>query len=328
MEEKKKFCLEEKEIFEELKENPIHKFNIAFALMSIIPILGFMYILAGELFSFKILTGNVGFIVLVAILISLSGFYIGYLVIKNLLSRVITYMIKLRENDKQKSVFVAHVSHEIKNPLATLDLSICTILDSIVDKIDEEQKDMFRSCNNLCGRLIRFTTEMLNVSKIESGIVELKRSFWELDVLLEEEIKTFETAFARKKIQLAANRPFPKISIWADRDKISQVIFNIIDNAIKYTPENGKVSIELAEEKWCARIEICDTGEGIPENRIGRIFNRFDKITSKQNSIGLGLLIAKDFIDLHKGTISVESKLHEGSKFIVILPKDLRSRNR
>lgn len=325
MNKKEQFYLETKQIFEELKGDPVHKFNIAFSLMSIIPILGFMYILAGELFSFKILAGNIGFIVLLASLISLSGFYIGHLIIKNLLSRIIGYMIKLKENDRQKSVFVAHVSHEIKNPLATLELSISAILDSLIDKIDEEQKEMFRRCKNLCDRLIRFTTEMLNVSKIESGVVEVKRSLWELDKLLEEEIKVFETAFNRKKIQLMGKRPFPRISIWADRDKISQVIFNLVDNAIKYTPENGKVLVNLLEEKWYARIEICDTGEGITEDRIDKIFNKFEKITSNKGSTGLGLLIAKDFIDLHKGKILVESKLCEGSKFIVFLPKDLRS---
>ena len=324
MKARKRIDLELKQVFDELKEDPLHKFNIAFALMSIIPILGFMYILIGELFSINILEGNVGFIVFVAIFISLLGFFIGHALIKSLLGRVLGYMVRLQENDRQKSIFVANVSHEIKNPLAALRLSIANILDGVVGKIGKYQSEILIRCKELCDRLIRFATDTLDISKIEAGRVELKRSQFKLDKLIDDEIKIFEPVFKKKNIQLMTNHPFPEINIWADRDKLSIVMSNLIDNAIKYTPEKQGVLINLIEEDRYARIEVCDTGEGIPEDKIDKIFDKFERVTSKQEGAGLGLSIAKDFVELHKGRIWIESKLKEGSKFIILLPRDLR----
>ena len=324
MKQRKQFNLELRQITEELKEDPLHKFNIAFALMSIIPILGFMYILVGELFSFKILEGNVGFIVFVAIFISLMGFIIGHVLIKSLLGRVITYMVRLQKNDRQKSIFVANVSHEIKNPLAALKLSISNILDGVVGKIGQYPKEILKRCQGLCDRLIRFATDTLDISKIEAGKVELKRSQLELNKLIDEEIKIFEPVFKKKQIELMTNHPFPQIDIWADRDKLSVVLSNLIDNAIKYTPQKKKVAINLIDENRYARIEVRDTGDGISEDKIDKIFDKFERVTSNKEGAGLGLSIAKDFVELHRGRIWIESKLKEGSKFIVLLPRDLR----
>ncbi|MDD5005471.1 MAG: HAMP domain-containing sensor histidine kinase [Candidatus Omnitrophica bacterium] len=320
--------LELKQIVEELREDPLHKFNIAFALMSIIPMLGFMYILVGHLFSFKILEGNVGLIIFVVILVSLLGFLVGHALIKSLLRRVINYMMKLQQNDKQKSIFVANVSHEIKNPLATLRLSITNILDGLVGAITDYQGEILKRCKDLCDRLIRFATDTLDISKIEAGKVELKRSQFEVNKLVDTEMNVCEPAFKKKHLELMTNRPFPRINIWADHDKLSQVIFNLIDNAIKYTPEKGKVLVNLIDEDRYARVEVCDTGEGIPPDKIDKIFDKFERVTSQQGGTGLGLAITKDFIELHRGRIWVESKLNEGSKFIVILPKDLRGTRR
>ena len=324
MKQRKQFNLELRQITEELKEDPLHKFNIAFALMSIIPILGFMYILVGELFSFKILEGNVGFIVFVVIFISLMGFIIGHVLIKSLLGRVITYMVRLQKNDRQKSIFVANVSHEIKNPLAALKLSISNILDGVVGKIGQYPKEILKRCQGLCDRLIRFATDTLDISKIEAGKVELKRSQLELNKLIDEEIKIFEPVFKKKQIELMTNHPFPQIDIWADRDKLSVILSNLIDNAIKYTPQKKKVAINLIDENRYARIEVRDTGDGISEDKIDKIFDKFERVTSNKEGTGLGLSIAKDFVELHRGRIWIESKLKEGSKFIVLLPRDLR----
>jgi len=328
MQEKRKFELELRQITDELKEDPLHKFNVAFALMGIIPMLGFMYLLVGRLFSIKILEGNVGLIVLAVVFVSLMGFLVGQALIKNMLKRLINYMIKLQEKDKQKSIFVANVSHEIKNPLSVLKLSLSNILDGLLGKIEEYQKDIIKRCHDLCDRLIRFTTQTLDISKIEAGKMEVKRRQVSLDKLIEEEIKVFEPAFNKKQIRFISNQPFPSLMVWADEDKILHAVSNLLDNAIKYTPEGGRVSVNLLEEEKHARIEVCDTGEGIPPDKIDKVFDKFERISSSEGGAGLGLYIAKDFIELHRGRIWIESKLREGSKFIVLLPKDLRFNKR
>jgi signal transduction histidine kinase len=324
----RQFELELKQIIEELKEDPVRKFNTAFALMGIIPILSFMYLLIGRFFSSKVLEGNVGLIVLTVVFVSLLGFLIGHTLIKSLLNRLIIYMVRLQEKDKQKSIFVANVSHEIKNPLAVLRLSLSNILDGLVGKIEEYQREIIKTCHDLCERLIRFATHTLDISKIEAGKIELKREYIELNRLIEEEIKVFEAAFNKKDIQCITNHPFPKVMLWADRDKMSRLVSNLIDNAIKYTPQGGKIFINLWEEERHVRLEVCDTGQGIPQDKKEKIFDKFERISSSEGGAGLGLAIAKDFVELHKGRIWVESKLGEGSKFIILLPKDLRLNKR
>jgi signal transduction histidine kinase len=201
-------------------------------------------------------------------------------------------------------------------------------LDGLVGKLEEYQKQVIKTCHDLCERLISFTTHTLDISKIEAGKVEVKRECLEFNRLVEEEIKVFEPAFNKKNIQCLASQPFPRIMLWADKDKMSRLVSNLIDNAVKYTPENGKIFINLLEEERHARLEVCDTGEGIPADKIEKVFDKFERISSSEGGAGLGLAIAKDFVQLHKGRIWVESKLKEGSKFIVLLPKDLRFNKR
>jgi len=325
---RKQFELELKQLMEELKEDPMRKFNMAFALMGIIPILSFMYLLIGHFFSMKILEGSVGLIVFTVVFVSLMGFLIGQALIKSMLGRLIKYMIQLQEKDKQKSIFVANVSHEIKNPLAVLRLSLANILDGFVGKLEEYQREIIKRCHDMCERLIKFTVHTLDISRIEAGKIEVRREHIELDKLVEEEVKFFEAAFNNKHIKLISNQPFPKIMVWADREKMSRAVSNLIDNAIKYTPENGRISVSLSEEERHVRFEISDTGEGIPSDKVDKVFDKFERISSKEGGTGLGLFITKDYVELHKGRIWVESKLNEGSKFIILLPSDLRLNKR
>jgi Amt family ammonium transporter len=180
----------------------------------------------------------------------------------------------------------------------------------------------------MCERLISFAVHTLDISKIEAGKVEVRREYIELNKLVEEEIKFFEAAFNNKHIQVISNQPFPKIMVWADKDKMSRAVSNLIDNAIKYTPENGRISVNLSEEEKHVRFEVSDTGEGIPLEKIDKVFDKFERISSKDGGHGLGLFITKDYVELHKGRIWVESKLNEGSKFIILLPRDLRLNKR
>ena len=125
-------------------------------------------------------------------------------------------------------------------------------------------------------------------------------------------------------------------AIWADRDKISQVIINLLNNAVKYTPGGGSISVRLEGVGEEVRFEVTDTGPGVPEKHKDKLFNKFERITSEKiEGTGLGLAIAKDIVELHKGRIWVESPAWEslpagkhGSKFIFFLPKDLRGKNR
>ncbi|MFA5144262.1 MAG: ATP-binding protein [Candidatus Omnitrophota bacterium] len=232
---------------------------------------------------------------------------------------------KLKELDKRKSYFVANVSHEFKNPLATIKASLGIMLDGIVGAISEKQKELLGRARSNIERLIRLVTDLLDLSKIEAGRMELARQEIDIRALVNDILKTYEIDIAEKRMILTTNIQKDIGFIWGDMDKITEVIVNLLSNAIKYTPSGGGIAINLSGDDDRIRFEISDTGPGIAQEDIEKVFDKFERVTAeKQEGTGLGLPIAKEIIELHKGKMSLESSAGKGSKFIFVLPRDLR----
>jgi signal transduction histidine kinase len=233
-----------------------------------------------------------------------------------------------KELSQRKSDFVSNVSHEFKNPLIIIRSSLDLILAETVGGITSEQRRLLNMGKNSVERLLRLVSDLLDLSKIEAGRMNMKRENFDISLLVNEILSMFEKEFSNKNILLSKNIPSGIGMIWADRDKISEVIINIISNAVKYTLGGGKVGVKLIPEENELYFEISDSGIGIAEEHKDKIFDKFERINSeKVEGTGLGLPIAKDIIELHKGRIWVESKLGQGSRFIFVLPKDLRKKN-
>jgi signal transduction histidine kinase len=164
-------------------------------------------------------------------------------------------------------------------------------------------------------------SNLLDLSKIEAGKMKLKEEEIHPDVLVEEVLKTYEREILKKQLVLKKEIPSNIGTVVGDRDKLTEVIINLLNNAIKYTPA-GSITIKLAGSATEVRFEIADTGSGIPQEYLGKIFDKFERImTEKQEGTGLGLPIAKDIVELHKGKLWVESEAGKGSKFIFTLPR-------
>jgi signal transduction histidine kinase len=324
---KKKSGLDARQVVYELREDPLRKFKTAFVLMSIIPFLVFFYLVLTEFFSVPVLTSNVGFVVTPTIIISLLGFSLGYSMIFRLLKRLMLYAAKLRESDQVKSTLVATVSHEVRNPLAIVKLILANLVDGVGGRVNRTQKAVIQRCQQTVDRLIRMVTQLLDLSKIEAGKSMVKRLLINMNTLIDEELADYEAALKNKKLQLEKDVPTPAVRIWGDRDKLSRVLINLFDNAVKYTPEEGKIAVRLTNPDGDARIEIEDTGKGIPASKREKVFDKFERISQgKELGTGLGLSIAKDIVNMHQGRIWVESKKGKGSRFIVLLPGDLRGK--
>jgi len=232
---------------------------------------------------------------------------------------------KLKELDKRKSAFVANVSHEFRSPLTAIKESLSIVLDGFTGDINIKQKKILESGKKNLERLIRLVTNLLDLSKIEAGKVQMKKEQFDIMPLMDEILTTYEGEISKKKSTLKKDVPQDIGSIWADRDKLSEVIINLLNNAIKYTPTKGNIAVKLEGGKEEVRFEISDTGPGIPKEDQDKIFDKFERITSeKQEGTGLGLPIAKDIVELHKGKIWIESEIGKGSKFIFTLPRNLR----
>ena len=232
---------------------------------------------------------------------------------------------KLEKFDKLKSQFVANVSHEFKNPLFVVSESLSIILDGLMGKINTEQEKILKVGKNNVDRLLRLVTDMLDLSKIEAGKMEMRRERFDMAKLVEDVLTNYEGEILKKEIVLKKNISRRANLIWADKDRMSEVIINLLSNAVKYTPSKGNVDVKFEWTKEEGRFEISDTGSGIREQDLGKIFNKFERISDeKQEGTGLGLSITKDIVELHKGKIWAESEIGKGSKFIFVLPKDLR----
>jgi two-component system, OmpR family, phosphate regulon sensor histidine kinase PhoR len=239
---------------------------------------------------------------------------------------------ELRRLERMRSEFVANVSHELKTPIASVKGFAETLLAGAL--YDEDTARSFlQIIYNESERLNRLVGDILDLSKIESKRSPLRLSPVHLNVLVDNSIQMVSRAAEQKKITLEFFSE-EELYLEADEDRLQQILMNLISNGISYTPEGGKITIrteaftvdqtEHADEHDCIRITIADTGIGIPKEDLPRIFERFyrvDKARSRSSGgTGLGLSIVKHLVELHHGSIRVESEVGMGTRFIIVIP--------
>ena len=228
---------------------------------------------------------------------------------------------KQQKLEMSRREFVANVSHELKTPLTTVKSHAETLLDIISDN---KTAEMFtNTILNETDRMTRLVKDLLLISSLE-GQMMLNRSMFSLKSMINDVVSTMTLVANEKghRLNFEAIAEIP--DFYGDRDKLEQVLYNVISNAIKYTPNGGKVNIRAGKLYSDFFVEVKDNGIGIPEKDLDRIFERFyrvDKARSRElGGTGLGLSISKSIIDAHGGTIKVESKVGEGTKVIIFLP--------
>lgn len=229
-----------------------------------------------------------------------------------------------KELNQRKSDFVANVSHELNNPLAVIRESMNLVIDGSVGEVNKQQKEVLEAGVRGAERLIRLVKDLLDISKIEAGKLELKIDEVDIALLVESVLKDNESEIFNKGLGLKKDILQDAGLILADRDKIIEVITNLLHNAVKYT-SSGIITVRLSGDKESIHFEIADTGPGIPREYQQKIFDKFERVTAeKTEGTGLGLPITKDIIELHKGKIRVDSAAGNGSKFIITLPRDFK----
>lgn len=233
---------------------------------------------------------------------------------------VIGDITKLRQLENLRKDFVANVSHELKTPLTSIKGFIETLMDGTPDP--ETSGKFLSIIYHETERLNYLIDDLLNISRLESGRTELRKKSVELEKLIGEIIFTAENRMRDKNLRL--KKHLDADTIIADEHLLREVIINLLDNAIKYTPDGGEITVSTLKRKDGVQISVKDTGIGIPEESLGRIFERFyrvDKGRSREmGGTGLGLSIVKHIIDRHGGKLSVASELGKGSEFSFSIP--------
>lgn len=225
--------------------------------------------------------------------------------------------------DNMRREFVANVSHELRTPLTTIKSYAETLSDGSIED-DQTKSEFLGVIEAESDRMTRIVKDLLELSKIDYQQVEWKREEISLDILTKEVLKKLNIEAKNKEIEIeyAVMSEIPPVFV--DRDKIQQVLINIIGNAIKYTPNNGKISVYLGSVYEEVYIKVIDTGIGIPKKDLPRIFERFYRVdkarTRELGGTGLGLAIAKEIIEAHGGNISVNSQFGKGTEVVINLP--------
>ncbi|MEW6517987.1 MAG: ATP-binding protein [Thermodesulfobacteriota bacterium] len=238
---------------------------------------------------------------------------------------------ELKELDRLKSEFFSNVSHELRTPLTNIILPIQNALENFGDKIQPDNRTEKEAILRNAHRLMKQINEILDFSRLEAGKMNIRAAEKDLNALLDDIIAAFKTSAERMDISLSFT-PAPHLArIWVDQEKMEKIFYNLIGNALKFTPKGGKVTVVTREGMILSNdgplpavlCSVKDTGVGISARDLPHIYERFrqaDSSTSrKYEGTGLGLYLVKEFVDLHHGEVEVSSRQGEGTEFVIRL---------
>lgn len=227
--------------------------------------------------------------------------------------------------NKMKSDFVSAVSHELRTPLTSIKGYAAILSEGKLGEVAPAVKERLEKINKHSDTLTKMVNDMLDISRIESGKVEMKPEELKVKDVVDGVVDMIAPQIKEKNLKLEIEIPAKISSMSADSTQIERVFINLLSNAIKFTPSEGKIGIKTKEEDKFIEIEISDTGSGISEEELPRIFDEFfrceNPINREVKGTGLGLSLVKQIIEAHKGKIGVKSKVGEGTTFSFTLPK-------
>jgi len=229
----------------------------------------------------------------------------------------------LRRLDEMKSGLLSVVSHELKTPLTSIRMASHLLLEERVGPLNSKQTELLMAAREDADRLQKIIEDLLDMGRLESGRVKLDLQSEPSERLVSDAVTPLETSFHDKCLTLNVDVPLETPRVLADPSRVGHVFSNLLTNALKYTPPGGRVRISAEPLEKYVRFIVEDTGVGIPPEYLGRVFERFYRVPreNQPGGAGLGLAIAKEIVDAHGGTMEVESKPGQGSRFTFTLQR-------
>lgn len=230
----------------------------------------------------------------------------------------------LKKMDQMKSDFVSMVSHEIRSPMNSLLMQLKNISDGLAGEVTDKQKEILQRASDKILNLNNLVTELLDLSRIESGLISHEKELIDMGKLLAEQESFHRSYAAEKQITMHLDCPADLPSILANRQNMEEVFSNLVTNGVKYSPAGATITVSAVKENEYLKILVTDTGIGIPHEDLEKIFTRFyrvkDSNTRQIQGTGLGLAIVKSIIESHHGKIKVASEVGKGTTFTILLP--------
>lgn len=231
----------------------------------------------------------------------------------------------LGEHDRLKSEFVSTVSHELRTPLFIFKNIISNAMAGVMGKVSHKLHESLKMADRSIDRLSRIISDFLDISRIESGEMKLRKAIVPVQMIVSEAVGSLETLASAKDIELNTNPGKKELMVDVDRDRIIQVLINLIGNAVKFVPANSRINVDIADCEREVQVAVRDNGPGLSKEETEKVFDRFVQIHQfagpGEHGTGLGLTIAKELVQMHGGRIWVESLTGRGCCFFFTLPK-------
>jgi signal transduction histidine kinase len=313
----------EKRLTSEKQDLIVSRFNTAMALMSIIPLLTFVYLLA-NIAGLDVFGQQENFYVTIMIVtVSLSGILLGRRLMQHVIGQLSEKNAQLKQASEMKTMFLRNVAHETGTPLATTRNNLEAIHDGLYGPVNEGIKKPLNATIRQVDRLLRMIGELLDTARIEVGVLPVEFARADLTALLKEAVETVQKSFIRDVPSITFEAGVqPRWLEHADHDRLIQVTVNLLRNAVKYSDPGKPVELKLVDQGAFFEVKVLDRGYGVPPDMKERIFEAFVRADLKKTSgLGLGLVITRHIVNLHGGKLWLEDRTGGGSVFSFTLPK-------
>ncbi len=296
------------------------RFNMAASAMVVFPILTCAYVLTVRFFSIELLTGLNGLYILLALVIALLGVLAGYRLIRDIVRQLVQTNLQLQRLYNQQAAFVSNVAHEFRSPLMIFKGAMDNLADGLHGPLTADQSEPVSMCQREAKRLSRLIADLLDLARMEAGKLQLRQEEILLQDLVRSTAQLFSGPMKERGLQLVVDLPAEPAKVVGDRDRLHQVFVNLFSNAVKYT-DTGEIRVRLVRNGDLIEVHLEDTGRGIAPDDLDRVFDKFERVgVQTEEGSGLGLPIARDIIQLHRGRLWAESQPGQGSQFVIQLP--------
>ena len=238
--------------------------------------------------------------------------------VNELVEKLKADIVQLKKLEQVRSEFLGNVSHELRTPIFSVQGFLETLLDGAIDD-PNVNRDFLKKASSHASRLNDLLNDLINISQIESGEMKMSFRYFAINDFLDQVVSEMKPYAMKRKISLELRRMDSEVEVLGDKERLKQVMVNLIDNAIKYNGINGEVTVSCARTDGKVRISVNDTGFGIAKEHVGRVFERFYRVDKERSreagGTGLGLAIVKHIVEAHGSKVDVQSEVGKGSTF-------------
>ncbi len=321
-----------KNIISELGISPFRLIRSAFALMGIIPLLMFSYIIVKQNAFNNLFMGPNALIAAAAIMVSVYGFIYAYNIVSSLIKKLMLYSLERMRSEEEKTELVIAASHDIRSPLTTIKMGLSNMVDGIDGPLNKEQSATTKVCLESVDKLVNYTNELLDISKLSFTRANIKREALDFSKVVEEKFREISDRFKGGDKKFTYKILSSDSNIWADPDKVSKAVRDLFKSVLETASNESKIEVALFSDSDSVRLAVTNRGPQVSPYKLVEMFSKYSRPlshmglagSSKNRKKGIDLSVVKDIIDVHRGHFSLKNISDKCFEFSVVLPRDLR----